>query len=146
VPIKSEFGRGGIVVARSDYFDEDGVVSIWLGLAKPKRDDKRDILRDLCGVQAYDVDFQEVVAIGEFEEAPVEDILRQLSYSTSFLADAVRAAGTKGIRSAFWAVAQFDYGYDPARVYVPIANDPVFIGCFPWAEAEAEPLAGPTNL
>jgi hypothetical protein len=123
-------------VKRSDYFDEDGVVSVWLGLTKPERDDGVDILRDLCGVETYDLDSQEVVAVGEFEEAPAADVLRQLSYSRSFLAAAVQAAEARGIRTAFWAVAQYDYAYDPARVYAPVAADPVFIGSFPWSDAE----------
>lgn len=121
---------------RSDYFDAAGVVSVWLGRTKPKRGSKKDILRDLCGVESYDLDAQDVVAVGEFEEAPVADVLRLLSYSSSFLADAARAADARGVRMAFWAVAQYDYAYDPALVYVPIAADPVFIGRFPWSDAE----------
>lgn len=125
------------VVERSDYFDQDGVVSVWIGLTKPERDDSIDILRDLCGVESYDLDFQEVVAVGEFEEAPVVDILRQLSYSASFFDAAVRAARLRGIARAHWSVAQYDFAYDPARVYVPIAADPLFIGSFPWSDAES---------
>jgi hypothetical protein len=135
---------GEACVERSDYFDRDGVVSVWLGLTKPERGDSADILRDLCGVQAYDLDFQEVVAVGEFEEAPAVEVLRQLSYSRSFLTAAIRAAESRGIREAFWAVAQYNYAYDPSRVYVPIATDPVFIGSFPWSDSEgAEPGAAP---
>ena len=126
---------------RSDYFDANGLVSVWLGLTRPERDDRVDILRDLCGVEAYDLDFQEVVAVGEFEEAPAGDVLRLLSYSASFLPAAVRAAAARGIRSASWAVAQYDFGYDPTRVCVPVAADPVFIGSFPWSDAAAEPGA-----
>lgn len=129
---------------RSDYFDKGGIVSVWLGRTKPEQDDCVDILRDLCGVQTYDLDFQEVVAVGKFEEAPAADVLRQLSYSRSFLATAIRAAESRGIRKALWAVAQYDYAYDPSRVYVPIAADPVFIGSFPWSDSEdAEPVAAP---
>ncbi|QEG26376.1 hypothetical protein GobsT_11150 [Gemmata obscuriglobus] len=129
---------------RSDYFDKDGVVSVWIGLTRPRRDSEDDILRDLCGVQAYDRDFQDVVAVGEFEEAPAVEVLRQLSYSRSFLAAAIRAAEARGIRTAFWAVAQYNYAYDPSRVYVPIAADPMFIGSFPWTDSEdAEPGAAP---
>jgi hypothetical protein len=131
-------------VERSDYFDKAGIVSVWIGLTRPRRDSGADILRDLCGVQAYDLDFQEVVAVGEFEEAPTVEVLRLLSYSRSFLTAAIRAAEARGIRTACWAVAQYDYAYDPSRVYVPIAADPVFIGSFPWSDSkEAEPVAAP---
>lgn len=121
---------------RSDYFNEGGVVSVWLGMTKPERDDNVDILRDLCGVESYDLDAQDVVAVGDFEEAAVADVLRLLSYSPSFLAAAVSGAETRGIRTAFWAVAQYDYAYDPSRVYVSIAADPVFIGSFAWSDSE----------
>jgi hypothetical protein len=141
------FSASGGVLERSDYFDEDGGVSVWLGRTKPERDDGVDILRDLCGVESYDLDFQDIVAVGEFEEALVADILRQLSYSSSFLAGAVQAAETRGIRRAFWAIGQYNYAYDPARVYVPIATDPVFIGNFPWSDAEdAQPFPASPNL
>jgi hypothetical protein len=123
-------------VQRSDYFDHPGSVSIWLGLTKPERDNSVDILRDLCGVEYYDLDFQEVVAVGEFDVAPVEDVLRRLSYSASFVNAALQVAASKGIRTAFWAVCQYDYAYDPARVYGMIAADPVFIGSFPWSDTE----------
>ena len=129
---------------RSDYFDKEGIVSGWLGLTTPQRDASVDILRDLCGAEAYDLDFQEIVAVGEFEEAPVVEVLRQLSYSRSFLTAAVRTAESQGTRKALWAVAQYNYAYDPSRVYVPIATDPVFIGCFPWSDSEGtEPAAAP---
>lgn len=121
---------------RSDDFDKDSVVSVWLGLTKPERDGGVDILHDLCGVQAYDLDFQDVVAVGEFEEAPALEVLRQLSYSRSFLTAAVRAAESRGVRTAFWAVAQYNYAYDHSRANVPIAPDPVFIGSFPWSDSE----------
>jgi hypothetical protein len=110
------------------------VVSVWLGLIKPEQDGGVDILRDLCGVESYDLDAQDIVAVGEFEEAPVAEILRLLSSSSSFLANAVRAADAQGLRTAFWAIGQYNYAYDPARVYVPIAADPVFLGTFTWSD------------
>jgi hypothetical protein len=130
------FSEGEPPLERSDYFDREGLVSVWLGLSKPERDEGVDILSDLCGVEGYDVDAQDIVAVGNFEKAPIADILQQLSYSASFLGDAVRAAEARGIRSAFWALGQYDFAYDPARVYTPVAPDPVFIGSFPWSDAE----------
>jgi hypothetical protein len=121
---------------RSDYFDKDGVVSVWLGLTRPKGDENADILRDLCGVESYDLDAQDIVAVGEFEEAPVADIIRLLSYSSSFAASVIRAAKAKDIFTAFWGLGQYDFAYNPARVYVPVAADPVFIGSFPWTDTE----------
>jgi hypothetical protein len=65
---------------RSDYFDKPGIVSIWLGSSVPEQVETLDILRDLCGVQKYEVDSQEVNIIGDFEEASVgpRDSLRSL--------------------------------------------------------------------
>lgn len=121
---------------RSDFFDKPGVVSVWLGMSKPEPDESVDILRDLCGVQHYDLDFQDVVAVGDFEKAPVEDLLRLLSYSSSYLFAAIRQAKKLKITSACWAMSQGNYAYDPTRVFVPVADDPVFLGCFAWSDAK----------
>ncbi len=121
---------------RSDYFEKVGVVSVWLGLVKPEPNDDVDILRDRCGVESYDLDLQDVIIVREFEEAPIADILGQLSYSESFLDAAVRAAEVKEITKARWVMGQYDFAYDPVRVYVPVAADPVYIGNFLWSDEE----------
>jgi hypothetical protein len=64
----------------------------------------------------------------------VASLLSQLSYSSSFIQDALTAAKHMGITEAYGVMAQFDFAYDPSRVTKPISNDPVFIGYFRWHE------------
>jgi hypothetical protein len=128
-------------MGRRQSFRKKGVVSIWVGLRKPDPEAMAgvDILNDLCGTGHYDLDDQEVSAIaGNFPKAPVADILRRLSYSSSFLAAALGAAKGKAIRHAYWALAQYDFAYDPARAQQPVAPDPVFLGAFDWTDDEAD--------
>lgn len=98
-----------------------------------------DILKDWCGVSNYDLDDQEVAAINEkYRQAPVRNLLKTLSYSSSFIAEATKAAAASKIRRAFWALARYDFAYDPARVRAAVAADPVFLGVFEWNDDEAD--------
>jgi hypothetical protein len=63
----------------------------------------------------------------------IGSLVEPLSYSDSFLSEAVRAAKSKNIEVARWVLAQFDFKYDPSVVVRSIAADPVFIGYFPYA-------------
>jgi hypothetical protein len=84
-------------------------VSLWLAVKKPsaKKMQGVDILKDLCGVRYYDLDSQELVAIADgFPRGAVEEILGKLSYSSTFLDAATRAAAEKSIKHAYWALAQ----------------------------------------
>ena len=67
-----------------------------------------DILKDLCGVEYYDLDEQEVAAGGDtFPKATVAEILSRLSYSSSFLGPANQATAKKKVNQAYWALAQY---------------------------------------
>ena len=104
-------------------------LSVWLGNAR--HDPKVDLLRDLCGVSYYDVDFQEVnLDDKQWREQPVKKLLGPISYSESFDDDVVAAAKEKGFTKALYVVVQYDFEYDPKKVKRKVAPDPVFIGVF----------------
>jgi hypothetical protein len=87
-------------------FTSEGLASIWVG--QKRHGPEIDLLRDLCGVDYYAVDFQECV-IGEGgRAAPVATLLRRLPYSRSFLDEALRAAAERKIADALWALLQLD--------------------------------------
>jgi hypothetical protein len=115
-------------------FEKEGYVSIWIGREVPDASRGLDILKDLCGVDYYDLDFQEVVGDEGWPAVPVESLLERLSYSASYLSGAVAAARRLGIPSGRWAVLQLNFDYRPDQVAKPIAADPVFLGSFPWHE------------
>lgn len=110
-----------------------GRVSIWVGFHRVSPD--TDLLRDLCGVSRYDPDSQEIIVDDRrWRLRPITNLLRELSYSRSFLTDALAAATDRGIDKALYVLAQFDYVYNPKRVRKPISSDPVFLGCFRWTD------------
>jgi hypothetical protein len=126
-------------LARTPSFEKKGKVSIWLGVRKPdmKAMEGVDILKHLCGVEYYDVDEQEVAAAADtFPKATVADILNRLSYSSSFLGPANQAAAKKKVSQAYWALAQYDFAYNPERVRGNVAKDPLFLGVFDWNDSE----------
>jgi hypothetical protein len=93
-----------------------------------------DLLRDLCGVDSYDLDDQEVSAIdGTFPKAAVDVVLGRLSYSSSFIKAALEAAATKKVTNVYWALAQYDFAYNPDKARPPVADDPLF---FDWNDSE----------
>jgi hypothetical protein len=127
------------MTSRAPFFEKKGKVSLWLGVRKPnlKAMEGVDILKDLCGVSYYDLDEQEVAAIRDtFPRATVAEILRRLSYSSSFLEPASQAAGKKRVRHAYWALAQYEFAYDPKRVRRTVAKEPLFLGVFDWNDSE----------
>jgi len=128
-------------LASTPLFEKKGKVSIWLGVRKPnlKAMEGVDILKDLCGVGYYDLDDQEVAAAGDnFPRATVAEILSRLSYSSSFLGPANQAAAKQKMTRAYWALAQYDFAYNPGRVRRAVAKDPLFLGVFDWNDSEDE--------
>ena len=111
-------------------------MSVWINIRKPNLKTK-DVLKDLCGVDYYDLDDQEVSAVDEtLPRANVDDILGRLSYSTSFLKAALEAAAKKKVTKAYCALAQFDFAYKPEKARQPVAVDPLFLGIFDWNDSE----------
>lgn len=96
-----------------------------------------DILKDLCGVRHYDLDSQELAAVADnFPKGEVEEILRKLSYSSTFLDAATRAASEQSITHAYWALAQYDFVYEPTGRRKVDERAPLFLGVFDWNDAE----------
>ena len=128
-------------MARCDYSDDDdyysqgfereGVVSIWVSSAEGAGDTDTDVLQDLCGVGYYNLDNQEANA--RPTTVPLEVLLGEISYSATFLPQALSSASKWRLSSARWVIVQFDFAYDPSRVSRPVASDPIFLGVFPYA-------------
>jgi len=95
-------------------FEKTGVVSIWAGVEKP--DSEADVLKDLCGVEFYDLDCQEGAVADDWKPVDVGSLIRQLSYSESFAEEAISAAQSKGINKARWVVMQLDFAYKLNKV------------------------------
>ncbi len=118
-------------------FEKEGEVSVWVGFER--RDPSIDLLKDLCGVEHYDVDSQECIVDGKnWMKQPIKRLLGRLSYSGSFLAEALAAARERGLIEALYVVAQYDFAYDPKKAKKRIAADPVFLGHFAWSDQEDE--------
>lgn len=112
-------------------FERKGVVSVWV-FCEPVNpaDARKDVLKEMCGVDYYDLDFQS--AMSEETLTPLHALIEPLSYSESFIEEAIKAAQRLGIANALEVIAQYDFAYDPRKVTKPIAKDPVFIGYFHW--------------
>jgi hypothetical protein len=111
-------------------------VSVWVGFEKGDPD--VDVLKELCGVKSYDLDYQEIIIDDEkWKEQSIHSLLRQLSYSSSFLTDALLAAKKRGIAKALYVLAQYRFVYDPKKARKKIAADPIFLGSFTWRDDES---------
>lgn len=126
-------------MARSPKPPKQRKVSLWLGVKKPNTRKMQgvDILNDLVGVRHYDLDSQELSAVADdFPEATVAEILGKLSYASTFLEAATQAAAEKAIRHAYWALAQYDFVYEPRPGRKVDDEAPLFLGVFDWNDAE----------
>ena len=116
-------------------FRKKGRVSVWLGQKRPGA--SVDLLKDLCGVSAYNLDDQETnVDDATWKKQSVGDLLQAISYSSSFIEAASSAASEMGITRALYAICQFDFAYDPKKTKQQSPTDPVFLGHFPWDDSE----------
>lgn len=123
----------------NDYYgqpfdDADGFVSVWAGKRSlDEYPDELDLLQDLCGVGYYSLSENELgVASGPNDESILE-LISDMSYAGSYKDAAQRAADERGVGRAMWAVMQYNYAYDPARVKRPTSPDVVFLGVFPYS-------------
>jgi hypothetical protein len=117
----------------SQGFERRGVLSIWVSSRPILGRTTTDVLQDLCGVGYYNLDDQESNA--RTEEVPLEVLLAEISYSGSFISEAIKSAIFRQVKSARWVVVQFDFASDPSRVSRPISSDPLFLGVFSYAAA-----------
>jgi hypothetical protein len=114
-------------------FERKGAVSVWLGTEPAPRQAGVDTLQDLCGVGYYQLSDQE--SDNSTTPVAIARLFEDVSYAGSFLPAIVEAARRQNITSAYWMTAQFDFAYDKARVRRPVADQPVFIGVFPYSTA-----------
>ena len=112
-------------------FNRDGFVSVWAGKTDPRLEPEIDVLQELCGVGYYRLSDQEGNNL-DFEEVPLQALLKDISYSKSFMGNVRRAAEKMGLFQARWVVLQYEFHYDPTKVTRQIADDPIFIGAFPF--------------
>jgi hypothetical protein len=110
--------------------DQPGFVSIWIG--RHRHGPEVEILRDLCGVEHYDTDFQECVIGKNWSEESLASLIDSLSYSASFKDQAIEAARKKGISNALWLIAQYDLAVAP-ETEGHHRNDVTFLGTFAWS-------------
>jgi hypothetical protein len=116
-----------------DDFEQKGVVSVWAFLEREDRADAdKDVLIEFCGLEDYDSDSVEGATSESLQ--PLASLLGPLSYSSSFINEALNEAGRLGIKEAYGVMVHFDLGYDPSNVTRAISVDPVFIGKFVWLE------------
>jgi hypothetical protein len=126
-------------VARTSKSPTQRKVSLWLAVqnTSTKKMQGVDILKDLCGVPDYDLDSQELsAAADDFPRAAVAEIIGKLSYSSTFLDAATRAAAEKSIEHAYWALAQYDFVYKPSPRRKLDERAPLFLGVFDWNDSE----------
>jgi hypothetical protein len=129
--------------ARTEKAPKQRKVSLWLAVKKPsvKKMKGVDILKDLCGVRYYDLDSQELAAVADnFPRAPVEEVIGKLSYSSTFVDAATQAAAGKSIKHAYWALAQYDFVYEPKAGRKVDERAPLFLGVFDWNDSEDDEL------
>lgn len=113
-------------------FEKEGVLSIWVGTKNI--DSNIDILKELCGVDYYDVDFQDCIVADDCQETNIENLIKRLSYAESYCEKAVSKAKSRGLDKAIWVTMQFDFAYDPSLVTRPIADNPIFLGVFEYVD------------
>lgn len=112
-------------------FEREGKVSIWVFRKEEDPEDAgRDVLKEFCGVEYYDSDFQE--GMNCIEPTPLASIIRELSYSESFMDPALASAHRENIVEVFGVIVQFNFEYDASKAKRPISDDPRFIGAFDW--------------
>jgi len=118
----------------SQDFEKEGVVSIWLGLEDIKKEDEElDVLQNFCGVGYYNLDDQESNTF-DFKETKIQELLKDISYSESFIDEAVKKAQEKNIQSAKWVIVQYDFAYDLNKINIDISKEPIFLGVFDYED------------
>jgi len=114
-------------------------LSVWLG--NVRHDPEVNLLRDLCGVDHYDLDSQEInVDEKGWQQQPLATLLGPISYSESFVDAVVAAATEKGFAEALYVIVQYDFTYDPKKVKRKIASDPISLGVFDYDKGDGVDL------
>jgi hypothetical protein len=125
-------GGAGIAAFRGSK-PPQGTVSVWV-FREPKdpAGTWMRVLRDQRG-DDYDPDElgrEEISGISRDQPSPISSLLGGVSYA----GEAAAAAARLGITEAYEVLAVFDNASDAAPASLPVARDPVFLGCFWWRE------------
>ncbi len=120
----------------------DNKLSIWFGkeIIHETDEDEVDLLKDLCGVEYYDIDFQEIFFV-DGEVSDLETLLEPLSYSETFMKEVIKKANNLGITEASYALVQDDFGSEDTKMDLP-KDSPIFVGVFDYIPEDEERLAG----
>ncbi|MFZ6741643.1 immunity 22 family protein [Undibacterium sp. JH2W] len=108
--------------------EKDGVVSIWVGLEHQRSD--IDLLKDLCGVDFYDLDFQECIPALNGKTNAIGNLVNQLSYNESFGSNACSSAQAIGINEVAWVVMQLNFSFDESQTKKKMSDKVRFLGVF----------------
>jgi hypothetical protein len=111
-------------------FRQDGKVTLWICLDRHTSDSDGDPLKDLFGIEHYDLD--ELEPVGDWTLQPLEALFDDLSYSASFKNRAMEIARAAGISKARFIIALFNFAYDPNLLSLNLPAEPKFLGVFDW--------------
>lgn len=106
-------------------FETDGKISLWLFRETADEDLDDDILKTQFGITTYDEDMLEVGGSDEWKMTPLRKVFEPMSYSASWVEDALASAKELGIKKCRRAFFILNFAYDPQKVQNPLPADPV---------------------
>ena len=116
------------VEAAEAYFGIPDEIGVYL----PPESFARDLGLEDLPPECLEVNFEQLAP------RPVRELLRDASFSASFIGPAVRAAEEQGIPAAQGIALLFDLDYRALPDWQPEAGPLRFLGSFPFAGAPAE--------
>lgn len=112
--------------------ETQGFISIWAGLEHQKQ--SVDLLKDLCGVDFYDVDFMECSPAPPTQFQSVESLVKRLSYSESFGPEVCTATENLGLHQIAWLVMLLNHSFVPSETTTKSAESVHFLGVFQYTD------------
>jgi hypothetical protein len=135
------------------HFEREGYVSIWATIAPLSRipddycvpsygdEDENKPLSEFSGdfgFGYYDLDDTESYS-SDGRAAPMRDLLKYLSYSSSFIEQAEKAAKRKSLEKTQWVFLIYDFDYQPKVTKVSESKYMRFLGSFEF-DRNSEPV------
>jgi len=131
------------------YFkcEERDVVSIWVAHAafadipedywqpnfgSENDDDPWNKFSSDFGFGYYDDDFVEAYCQDDHSVVPLHEQLKYLSYSSSFIEEAVQEAKRKGLENTCYVFLIYNFEYDPGETGIHSSETLTFLGAFPF--------------
>ncbi|MEQ9066556.1 MAG: hypothetical protein RLO18_07535, partial [Gimesia chilikensis] len=96
-------------------FETDGKISLWLFQETADEDLDDDILKTQFGITTYDEDMLEVGGSDEWKMTPLRKVFEPMSYSASWVEDALASAKELGITKCRRAFFILNFAYDPQK-------------------------------